>query len=458
MAAIPPELISCVTFGSPAIVSPSLAELCRPYVTSVVLNNDIVARFNATSLASLQEELRDVDWYAELQRTIMDHTLVKNISTKLEAFAPGNGTIGPTIKEAPEKQGQCQPLKADDGAAATPLTSAVATANHPATGMVQQLSAAVLESAAFRAAVQSLDEWKAKAVAAAGDQAEAAMRRQLEVIQAWLQDLTTVQRDSTNTAGSDSGPSYKGTSSSDLPGSSQRDAAVPIPSTDAATEIRRVAEAAAERLRQSIESAVASLTSAATASKERFSASLPPLPSLPQPHELPMVETTAATAMASSTTAGCSTTAVSETSWSDMTAAEVAGEVGVTAAAEDGAALAARRVSQAVQCQELPLLLQPGRVLYIRPRAEVGKQPSSSQQQHTGALAPSEFEPECGGRGNGAAAAVSMAPSRMGYVVLELAVGEGFRRLVLGRSALEEHQCKTYRRVLTQLAFKEDIW
>ncbi|GLI65521.1 hypothetical protein VaNZ11_009076 [Volvox africanus] len=456
-AAIPPELISCVTFASPAIVSPSLAELCRPYVTSVVLNNDIVSRFNATSLARLQEELRDVDWYAELQRAIMDHSLVKNISTRLEAFAPG--AISAPVKQATEKQVPCQPLQSDDSTAATPLTPAVATANQPATGMVQQLSAAVLESAAFRAAVLSLDEWKAKAVAAAGDQAEAAMRRQLEVIQAWLQDLTTVHRDSTNTAGSDSVPSCKVKSATDLPGSSQRDAAGPNPGADAATEIRCAAEAAAERLRQSIESAVASLTSAATASKERFSASLPPLPTLPQPHELPMVETTAATPMASSTTAECSATAVSETSCGDMTAAEVTGEVDVTAAAaEDEAALAARRASQIVQCQELPLLLPPGRILYIRPRAEAGKQPSLSPQQHTGALAHAEVGHECGGRGNGAAAAVAMAPSRVGYVVLELAVGEGFRRLVLGRSALEEHQCKTYRRVLTQLAFKEDIW
>ncbi|GIL75834.1 hypothetical protein Vretimale_5550 [Volvox reticuliferus] len=460
-AAIPPELISCVAFAPPAILSASLAELCRPYVTSVVLNNDIVPRFNATSLARLQEELRDVDWYAELQRTIMDHTLVKSLSTKLEALAPA--TIGPTVEQASRKQEHLQVLQAVDGAAAGTLTPAVATATTAATGMVQQLSAAVLESAAFRAAVQSLDEWKAKAVAAAGDQAEAAMRRQLELIQAWLQDLTTVQCDSANAAGSDSGPVSKAKSSLELPKSSQHGTATP--SADTAAEIRRTAEVAAERLRQSIESAVASLTLAATASKERFSASLPPLPplpSLPQPHELPMVETTAVTTIASSTMPVCSTTTErEEISGGDVAAAEVAGEDDVTAAAKDGAGLAGQRATQIVHHQvskELPLLLPPGRILYIRPRAGEWKQPlslSSSQQQLTVALAPAKVMPACGGGADGAAAAVSIAPLRVGYVVLELPVGEGFRRLVLGRSALEEHQCKTYRRVLTQLAFKE---
>ncbi|PNH11100.1 hypothetical protein TSOC_002078 [Tetrabaena socialis] len=38
------------------------------------------------------------------------------------------------------------------------------------------------------------------------------------------------------------------------------------------------------------------------------------------------------------------------------------------------------------------------------------------------------------------------------HIIVELGEGTGFSRVVLGRAAVEEHQCRAYRRVLTQLA------
>lgn len=144
--------------------------------------------------------------------------------------------------------------------------------------MVQQLSAAVLESAAFKSAVQSLEEVKARAMLAAGDQAEAAMLRQVELVQRWLQDLAAPKQPAAELRVDMSSETRFPPQAGDG-----------FNAGDAVADVRRAAEAAAERLRVRIESALASLTAAATASKERLSASLP---SLPQPHELPLVETT----------------------------------------------------------------------------------------------------------------------------------------------------------------------
>ncbi|GLC32984.1 hypothetical protein PLESTB_000383500 [Pleodorina starrii] len=471
-AAIPPELISCVAFAPAAAMSPPLAELCRPYVTSVVLNNDIVPRFNAASLARLHEELREVDWYSELQRTVMDHTLVKSLSTTLEALTPTSPSSGPSAARAlpqpqPQPQQQPQTPQPDANVPATSITASAASAG----GMAQQLSAALLESAAFKSAVQALDEWKARAVAAAGDQAEAAMRRQLELVQAWLQDVAAANR-TPFTAASASGPKP--------PALQGRDGGQREDDGAAAADVRRAAEAAAERLRQSVESAMASLTAAAAASRDRLSASLPSLPplpslpSLPQPHELPLVETRSAAAAAAAAAASASVptspaaAAAGErvvaadlcaSSWDGATAAEVAGEAeaAVTAAgAAASAALAAPAAAHPdqVACQELPLLLPPGRILYIRAAQQQGELPSSSAEAGD---QPGDGVDGDGGGGGGGGGGMAAASRPAGhYVMLELPPGEGFRRLILGRSALEEHQCRAYRRVLTQLAFREE--
>lgn len=66
---VPPHLVSCIAFAPPAVMSPCLAAACRPYVTSVVLNHDVVPRFNAHSLALLQQELQ-VRWLGSVLPTV----------------------------------------------------------------------------------------------------------------------------------------------------------------------------------------------------------------------------------------------------------------------------------------------------------------------------------------------------------------------------------------------------
>ncbi|GFR47290.1 hypothetical protein Agub_g8977, partial [Astrephomene gubernaculifera] len=98
LAGIPPEAVSCIAFAPPAVMTPELAEACRPYVTSVVLNNDIVPRFNAASLALLQEELQGIDWFGELQQTILDHTTLRSLSSTLGSLTP---SFTPSLSPSP---------------------------------------------------------------------------------------------------------------------------------------------------------------------------------------------------------------------------------------------------------------------------------------------------------------------------------------------------------------------
>lgn len=194
-----------------------------------------------------------------------------------------------------------------------PLPAAAAAAS-----AVQQFSAAVLESAAFKAAITSLDDWKAKAMAAAGDQAEVAIRRQAEIIRTWLQDITTAAAQPC-AAPPQAARSQAQLSASD--GSAGGETArTPewLPSAPVG-DVRRAAECAAESLRRNVEAAVASVTAAAAASRDRLSASLPALPSLPQPHELPLVEPAKA-AVVEAAVAAAATRAVAEARCADMNA------------------------------------------------------------------------------------------------------------------------------------------
>ncbi|KXZ56332.1 hypothetical protein GPECTOR_1g293 [Gonium pectorale] len=295
VASVNPDLISCLAFAPPACMSPELARLCRPYVTSVCLNNDIVPRFNVASLAVLQEELQSVSSTLEAWTPASLAPSAELASRGADqALAPRSGLDSPSLPTSPQ-----------------PVAAAAAA--------VQQLSAAVLQSAAFRSALESLDMWKAKALAVAGDPAEAAIRRQADVIRAWLQELAAgrEQRDGDGTvAVARSG------------GQARAQPEGPAPPSDS---LRVAAEAAAERLRQSVEAALSSFTAAATASRDRLSGSipavpglpaalaelpsLPSLPSLPRPHELPLIEpaaaAAAAAAMSAAAAAGTAGTAAS---------------------------------------------------------------------------------------------------------------------------------------------------
>ncbi|KAG2440924.1 hypothetical protein HXX76_003777 [Chlamydomonas incerta] len=500
-AGVPPHLVSCTAFAPPAVMTPCLAAACRPYVTSVVLNHDVVPRFNADSLALLQQELQGVDWFAELQRTVMEHTMMRNITSTFGALSATTLNIIPPPP--------LPPPVTSAGAAAFAATTAAHTALSNGAGAaadaVQQLSAAVLRSGAFRSAIATLDEWKARMGSAPGEQAEAAVRRQAEVVRAWLQEVSNTAAAAAAaaaTGGAQAAPTD--TRARPLfpppPGSPPHGGASALgpPAGDPASAAAGIGgggirivdpDSLAERLRLSVESAMTSLMAAASAGRDRFVAganasvsslpALPSMPTLPAAHELPLVEPAAVAAAgdASGTTGGAAgsrleggRSAVGRELGPATPAAQAGAEAGVAASAgisgpaEEGALAAVL----SKRPQDMPMLLPPGRILYIRTllpqdaevlvAADASGRPAASATvpPHAAGVVSAPVNLSASKRGRDAAAAdvqehQPYAPHQQ-FVVTQLPEGENFKRMVLGRASFNEHQCRSYRRVLMALA------
>lgn len=63
-----PEIVSAVGFGTPPCVSKELAENCASYVSTVVLQDDIIPRLSAASLVRLRNEILETDWMSVLEK------------------------------------------------------------------------------------------------------------------------------------------------------------------------------------------------------------------------------------------------------------------------------------------------------------------------------------------------------------------------------------------------------
>ncbi|KAJ3693085.1 hypothetical protein LUZ60_012180 [Juncus effusus] len=63
-----PDLISAVGFGTPPCVSREAAESCEGFVSTVVLQDDIIPRLSAASLARLRNEIIETDWMTILEK------------------------------------------------------------------------------------------------------------------------------------------------------------------------------------------------------------------------------------------------------------------------------------------------------------------------------------------------------------------------------------------------------
>ncbi|XP_026657630.1 uncharacterized protein LOC103699135 isoform X2 [Phoenix dactylifera] len=63
-----PEIVSAVGFGTPPCVSKELVESCASYVSTVVLQDDIIPRLSAASLTRLRNEILETDWMSVLEK------------------------------------------------------------------------------------------------------------------------------------------------------------------------------------------------------------------------------------------------------------------------------------------------------------------------------------------------------------------------------------------------------
>ncbi|KAJ0963601.1 hypothetical protein J5N97_028723 [Dioscorea zingiberensis] len=63
-----PKIVSAVGFATPPCVSKDLAESCASYVSTVVLQDDIIPRLSTASLAKLRSEILETDWMSVLEK------------------------------------------------------------------------------------------------------------------------------------------------------------------------------------------------------------------------------------------------------------------------------------------------------------------------------------------------------------------------------------------------------
>lgn len=63
-----PDIVSAVGYGTPPCVSKELAEICAGYVSTVVMQDDIVPRLSVASLSRLRNEILQTDWMSVIEK------------------------------------------------------------------------------------------------------------------------------------------------------------------------------------------------------------------------------------------------------------------------------------------------------------------------------------------------------------------------------------------------------
>ncbi|KAL5561857.1 hypothetical protein UlMin_031604 [Ulmus minor] len=98
-----PDIVSSVGYATPPCVSRELAESCSSYVTTVVMQDDIIPRLSVASLTRLRNEILDTDWMSVVEkedwRSVIDlvtnakHVVssVQDVARKLADYAKFSG-------------------------------------------------------------------------------------------------------------------------------------------------------------------------------------------------------------------------------------------------------------------------------------------------------------------------------------------------------------------------------
>ncbi|KAK7277529.1 hypothetical protein RJT34_22543 [Clitoria ternatea] len=125
-----PDIVSAVGYGTPPCVSKELAESCSGYVTTVVMQDDIIPRLSVASLTRLRNEILQTDWMSVIEKedwkSVSD--LVTNakqvvssaqdVARKLADYANfrrnKSVTVGTTGKELPVATETSPPLKVEN--------------------------------------------------------------------------------------------------------------------------------------------------------------------------------------------------------------------------------------------------------------------------------------------------------------------------------------------------------
>ncbi|AEC10121.1 alpha/beta-Hydrolases superfamily protein [Arabidopsis thaliana] len=111
------EIISAVGYATPPCVSKELAENCSEFVTTIVMQDDIIPRLSAASLARLRNEILQTDWTSVIEKeewkNVLDLvtnakqvvTSVQDVARKVSDYANfGNKKEVPEIPSSKNNQ------------------------------------------------------------------------------------------------------------------------------------------------------------------------------------------------------------------------------------------------------------------------------------------------------------------------------------------------------------------
>ncbi|CAN1766521.1 Diacylglycerol lipase-beta [Linum perenne] len=123
-----PDLVSAVGYATPPCVSSELAESCSEFVMNVVMQDDVVPRLSAASLARMRNEILHTDWTSVIEKEDWKSVIglvtnakqvvssVQDVAGKLADFAklwgkgsPARAELVP-LKDSPNRKAPLVPL------------------------------------------------------------------------------------------------------------------------------------------------------------------------------------------------------------------------------------------------------------------------------------------------------------------------------------------------------------
>ncbi|XP_022860283.1 uncharacterized protein LOC111380854 isoform X3 [Olea europaea var. sylvestris] len=99
-----PDIISAVGYATPPCVSKELAESCSDYVTTVVMQDDIIPRLSVASLIRLRNEILQTDWVSVLERE--DWKGIVDLVTNARLFVSSVQDVARKLAEYAKFRGQ----------------------------------------------------------------------------------------------------------------------------------------------------------------------------------------------------------------------------------------------------------------------------------------------------------------------------------------------------------------
>eukprot|EP00850_Spirogloea_muscicola_P007678 SM000039S14508 [mRNA] locus=s39:524519:526466:+ [translate_table: standard] len=122
---VPASRISCSTFGTPPCLSRDLAIGCSGFVTTVVLQDDVIPRASVAAIDQLRTEILLTDWTAMLKEGAVQKELVDLATSTIAAIANVQDAARRYMQSRPKGLQRSKEEKGDGEGPAAPAPAAV---------------------------------------------------------------------------------------------------------------------------------------------------------------------------------------------------------------------------------------------------------------------------------------------------------------------------------------------